>query len=224
VTTAPDLVAATAQQFKKSGFEKTTLFEAHGSALAPPSFGPASHMEGLGVVEHVQKSGVEVYAGDILDRDQFRLVRSPAWSIPSPVAVHKKLHEAGLVVSLPVLKRHAEARLTCALKMHFGSVLMADRLVAHKHGHTGRLGFFDHRLVHFADAVKPQLNIVDARAILTRSGPTLSAGGEVLRGVNRIVLCGDMVATDAYCARLMAERDSTFSVDIDRVKIVEIKA
>ena len=96
------------------------------------------------------------------------------------------------------------------------------------------------RLVHFADAVRPQLNVVDARAILARSGPGLGRGAEVIQGVNKLILSGDMVAVDAYCARLMAQHDDTFALDtvasqlkhaatlglgkadLDAVKIVEI--
>lgn len=137
------------------------------------------------------------------------------------------------------MKRHGSARFTSALKIHFGSVSMADRMVAHKNERTR--GYFDQRLVHFADAVKPQLNIVDARALLARNGPGLGAGAEVVTGVNRLILCGDMVASDAYCARLLARYDPTFSVeminrqlkhatelglgtaDLDAVKVVELR-
>ncbi len=241
VTTPADLIVAVASELGRAGFARTTLFEAHGTELAP-DFLPDGIMRKLGIVDRVQSKGLELLAGDCLNRDQFRLVRNPAWSITSPVAVHRAICESGVIVSLPVLKRHNQARLSCALKLHFGAVAMTDRLVAHKKASRGNQEYFDHRLVHFADAVRPQLNIVDARAILARGGPTLGGRGEVLRGINRLVLCGDMVATDAYCAQLMAEHDPTFSVEmvagqlrhaaalglgtasLDAVKIVEIAA
>jgi uncharacterized protein (DUF362 family) len=83
---------------------------------------------------------------------------------------------------------------------------------------------------------------VDARAILARSGPGLGGGAEVVPGVNKLILSGDMVAVDAYCARLMAQHDATFKLDmvapqlrhaaalglgkadLDAVKVVEIRA
>jgi uncharacterized protein (DUF362 family) len=126
--------------------------------------------------------------------------------------------------------------------MHFGSVAMDDRLLIHKKDDGGRLGLFQQRLVHFADAVRPQLNVVDARAILTRGGPGLGGGAEIVRGVNKFILSGDMVAVDSYCARLLAQHDRTFTfdmavpalqhaaglglgkADLDAVKIVEIHA
>ena len=45
---------------------------------------------------------------------------------------------------------------------------------------------------------------------MARSGPTIQQG-EVVEGVNRVIICGDMVATDVYCANLLEEHDPTFS-------------
>jgi uncharacterized protein (DUF362 family) len=90
------------------------------------------------------------------------------------------------------------------------------RFVAHRKMGSGESGknFFDGAIAECADAVRPELNIVDGRSLLTRNGPTLSGGAEVKSGVNRIILCGDMVATDVYCAKLMQEHDDTFSPDM----------
>jgi len=237
VTTHPDFISAVGGILRQSGFRRTVLFDSHGTNLVASS-SPSSIMGKLGVIGKLTGSGVEVDVRDFLERTEFQLVRNPAWPIASPVGVHRMVHEAGVVISLPVVKRHGAAQFTCALKMHFGSVSMADRIVTHKNEGSE---YLDQRLVHFADTARPQLTIVDARTILARRGPTLTAGGEVVRGINKIVLCGDMVATDAYCARLMAERDPTFSVqmvarqlkhatelglgtaDLAQVKIVELR-
>jgi len=238
VTTPADFISAVGGVMRESGFRRTVLFDSHGTKLVASS-SPDWILNKLGIIDKLKGSGVEVDARDFLERGETQLVQNPAWPIASPVAVHKMIHDAGVVVSLPVLKRHGTARFTCALKMHFGSVGMADRIVTHKNEASG---YLDQRLVHFADAAKPQLTIVDARTILTRRGPTISAGGQVVRGVNKIILCGDMVATDAYCARLMAKHDPTFSVDmiarqlkhatelklgtadLDQVEIIEVRA
>lgn len=239
VTTDPEFIGNVAEQLRDAGFRRTTLFDSHGTDLIP-GVRPEKNLRKLAVLERVKEHGVEVVVRDFLDPDQFRFVLSPKWQIPSPVGVHKLIHEAPVIISLPVVKRHGEARFTCALKMHFGSVSMADRMVAHKNGR--RQDYFDQRLVHFADTTKPQLTIVDARALLARRGPTLSGGSEVVRGVNRLIFSGDMAALDSYCAQLMAKHDPTFSAgmiagqlryaaslglgapDLDRVKFVEIRA
>lgn len=240
VTTAPEFVLAVSAELKRAGVSKTSLFDSHGTRLSA-GLPPEHIMRRLGVLEKLTQGGVPVLARDFLDPDEFVFVRNSAWPIAKPVAVHRILHEAPIVVSLPVLKRHQFVNFSCALKMHFGSVAMADRMLVHTRDLNGRSGLMQQCLVHFADAVRPQLHIVDARSILARSGPALGAGAEIVPGVNRMILSGDMVAIDAYCARLMAQHDDTFKVDmitpqlrhavalglgnadLDAVKVVEIR-
>ena len=240
VTTAPEFVLAVSSELKRAGVSKTSLFDTHGTRLGA-AMQPEHILRRLGVLDKLTQGGVPVLARDFLDPDEFVFVRNPAWPVAKPVAVHRILHEAPIVVSLPVVKRHTYVNFTCALKMHFGSVAMADRMLVHTKDIDGRSGLMEHRLAHFADAVKPQLHIVDARAILARSGPGLGGGAEVVPGVNKIILSGDMVAVEAYCARLMAQHDKTFipdmiapqlrhavalglgRADLDSVKVVEIR-
>jgi len=241
VTTAPEFVLAVAAELKRVGVSKTSLFDSSGTRLGA-AIPPEHILRRLGVLDKLTQGGVPVLARDFLDPNEFVFVQNPAWPIAKPVAVHRLLHEAPIVVSLPVVKRHVWVNFTCALKMHFGSVAMADRMLVHTKDSEGRSGLMHQRLVHFADAVRPQLNIVDARTILARRGPGLGGGAEVVPGVNKIILSGDMLAVDAYCARLMAQHDETFKVDmiapqlrhaaalglgkadLDAVKVVEIRA
>ncbi len=214
VTTAPEFVLAVAAELKRAGLSKASLFDSHGTRLGA-AIPPEHIVRRLGVLQKLTQGGVPVLARDFADPDEFVFVQNPAWPIAKPVAVHRLLHETPIVVSLPVVKRHqGGANFTCALKMHFGSVAMADRMLVHAKDNDGRSGLMHQRLVHFADAVRPQLNVVDARAILARRGPGLSGGAEIVRGVNKLILSGDMVAVDAYCARLMARHDETFTLDM----------
>ena len=66
-------------------------------------------------------------------------------------------------------------------------------------------------VAEIAGVVNPDLNIVDARTVLTVAGPRYSAGVPV--DANKIVLCGDIVATDAYCVEILAAHDLDFRVD-----------
>jgi uncharacterized protein (DUF362 family) len=240
VTTDPEFVLAVASQLKHVGISKTSLFDTHGTHLAA-GLPPDHFLRQLGVVEKLTQGGVPVLARDFADPSEFVFVRNPDWPIAKPVAVHRILNDAPIVVSLPVLKRHrGAANFSCCLKLHFGSVAMNDRMLIHLKDDGGRLGLFQQQVVHFADAVRPQLNVVDIRAILTRNGPALGGGSEIVRGVNKLILGGDMVAIDSYCARLLEQHDETFKAgmaapalkhaaalglgkaDLDAVKIVEI--
>ncbi len=223
VTTDPELIVAVANELRHAGVRETSLFDSHGTQLSA-GLDPEHNLRRLGVSARLQAAGVPVIARDFADPDEFLFVRNPAWSIDKPVAVHRLLHDAPVVVSLPVVKRHGSARFTCALKMHFGSVAMADRLLVHSNDDSGRSGLMHERLVHFADTVRPQLNVVDARALLARNGPGLGRGAEVVKGVNKLILCGDMVATDAYCARLLAQHDETFKLDMIAPQLAQARA
>jgi uncharacterized protein (DUF362 family) len=241
VTTDPDFILAVASQLKHAGMAKSSLFDTHGTRLAA-GLPPDHFLRRLGVVDKLAQGGVPVLARDFVDPNEFVFVRNPDWPIATPVAVHRILNDAPVVVSLPVLKRHrGAANFSCCLKLHFGSVAMNDRMLIHLKDDGGRLGLFQQRVVHFADAVRPQLNVVDIRAILTRGGPALGGGAEIVGGVNKLILGGDMVAIDSYCARLLEQHDDTFKAgmaapalkhasalglgkaDLDAVKIVEIR-
>lgn len=118
------------------------------------------------------------------------------------------------MINLPVAKRHHAADFTCALKNNFGCTYDTFRMLAHsklsREKETG-LEFFDQSLVEFADAVSPELTIVDARSLLIKSGPTYKPGkSEIKDGVNKLILSCDKVAVDSYCADLMEKYDETF--------------
>lgn len=88
VTTAADLIIAVSKAMRGEGFERTTLFEAHGTRLVP-ALAPEEGMRRVGVFDAVRHHGVEVLAADFFERDDFKLVRNPAWPIASAVAVHR---------------------------------------------------------------------------------------------------------------------------------------
>jgi hypothetical protein len=64
-------------------------------------------------------------------------------------------------------------------------------------------------VAEIAGLVNPELCVVDARSILTRNGPSYYNG--IVKDIHRLIICGDMVATDVYCAQLMQQHDPTFS-------------
>src|ERR1039458_10317724 len=130
VTTAPEFTLAVSAELKRAGMSKTSLFDTHGTRLGA-AMQPEHILGRLGVLDKLTQGGVPVLARDFLDPDEFVFVRNPAWPIAKPVAVDRILHEAPIVVSLPVVKRHTYVNFTCALKMHFGSVAMADRMLVH---------------------------------------------------------------------------------------------
>ncbi|MCP4581199.1 MAG: DUF362 domain-containing protein [candidate division Zixibacteria bacterium] len=139
-------------------------------------------------------------------------VRRDTWPIEIPdFKVWTDIYDTPILINLCSLKRHYASFLTCAIKNHVGSVSGPDRADT-----RGYLHNFDDESFEFlttiseiAGLINPELTIVDAREFMAVNGPLLVFGGEI-RPMNKIVICGDMVATDAYCSQLMDEYDETY--------------
>ena len=147
--------------------------------------------------------------------------RLPEWdeSIPD-FEIYRAVYEAPVVVSLCNLKRHSSAFMTCAIKNNFGA--MEGRWNAGTRGWLHRnpnlSEAFVRELPYVAALIKPELTIVDARHIMIGNGPLLTApGAEIKTGINRMILCGDVVALDAYCAqRILKLHDTGFDPETIR--------
>jgi len=107
--------------------------------------------------------------------------------------------------------------MSAALKNNF-IAYGPQRKKAHQFAKKDEKGYqyFDQCLAEFADAIRPELTIIDARSILIKSGPTLGYGAEVKPGVNKMILSGDMVAIDTLAAQIMEKHDTTFKTDMIR--------
>ena len=206
-----ELMGPMVQYIKDSGTENLIVCDA-------PTTGMDKNraFKGLGYFELEKQSGVKIVAGDAEARSQYVPVRDDQWEVSQSVGVFRPLHEATFIINVVVPKRHVSARFTCALKNHFGSVYGPERWAIHRKASEERDGrrLFDKTLAEFADAVRPELTIVDARSLLARHGPKLRGRSEVKRNINKLILSGDMVATDAYCADLMKKYDDTFDPEM----------
>ena len=212
VTTDVEMVFAVGQLARSAGASSLTACDACGKGVQK-----AEKFRKLGYLSRLEEAGLGVDAVDFNVRPEHVFVSKQGWTSHPSIGVVKTLYEADVVLNLPMIKRHGSARFTCALKNHFGSVFFPLRQLAHKKENSktdeGR-NFFDHALAEYADSVRSELNIVDGRSLLIRGGPSLSGKAEVKEGVNKIILCGDMVATDVYCSKLMQENDETYSHDM----------
>ena len=139
-------------------------------------------------------------------------VRRSTWAPSKPdFLVYSDVYNAPVIINFCNLKRHSWANLTCALKNNVGTILgpYAEDTRGYLHGFSAKSTAFLQEVAEIAGLINPELNVVDARSILTKNGPSVTQG--VVKVINRVILCGDMVATDAYCAQLMARYDSTFT-------------
>jgi uncharacterized protein (DUF362 family) len=107
--------------------------------------------------------------------------------------------DADLVVSMPKLKTHHWAGMTCSLKNLFGVVPGAvygwPKNLLHFRG-------IENSIVDLAATVRPGLAIVDGIVGMEGDGPIMGRA----RKVGAIVMGQDLVAVDATCARLIGLR------------------
>lgn len=166
-------------------------------------------------------------------------VRRNTWAQSKPdYDVYADVYDAPVIISTCVLKRHVWAFFTNAIKNNVGTITGSGQSGSRSYMHNESENFLT-ELAEVAGLINPDLNIVDARSIITLRGPSFSQGGKVVN-TNKMILCGDIVATDAYCARIMAENDNDFSAsdikltldraellglgtsDLNQVEIIEI--
>ncbi|HUV30717.1 MAG TPA: DUF362 domain-containing protein [Acidobacteriota bacterium] len=140
-------------------------------------------------------------------------VRASHWNPGVPDhKVYTQVYDASVLLNLCSLKRHFAANMSCSLKNNVGTVAGPNAAAtrAYLHAIYSELDDapFQREVAEIAGLVNPDLNIVDARAILTVNGPFANQG--VVEHADKLIICGDMVATDAYCSQLLAAHDETF--------------
>jgi uncharacterized protein (DUF362 family) len=124
--------------------------------------------------------------------------------------VARQLQEAPVIINMPVVKRHFAGQISSALKNHFGSVYGAHRWIAHASLDKDR-DYYDRKLAEFASAVRPELTITDVRSIQAVFGPFVTEETRIVKGVNRLIITGDMVAADCVAMNLVKQYDKSFT-------------
>jgi uncharacterized protein (DUF362 family) len=137
---------------------------------------------------------------------------------------HEALLAADVFINVPVLKHHSSSRLTLAMKNMMGVVW--DRGT----WHADDL----HRCIaDYATYRKPQLNVLDAYAVLKRNGPRGVSTDDVVVMKSQL-LSADIVAVDAAAAKLwgmepadvrhiaLAHDEKVGRMDLDRLSIKRI--
>jgi uncharacterized protein (DUF362 family) len=125
------------------------------------------------------------------------------------------VYEASIVINLCNLKRHSSAYMTAAIKNCIGA--MQGRWDAGTRGWLHRNPNlstpFLREIAYVAALINPELTIVDARDIMIGNGPLLSIpGARIQSGVNRMIMSGDLLALDTYCAqRILQAHDPEFN-------------
>jgi len=206
VTTDPAMLRILIAELKRLGAAGITLCDAPSYARIAAS----RVFSELGYFELGRQENIRVFCCDPVRGSQHIRVSRPEWKRNSVLLTNRFVHSADLVINLAIPKRHHVADFSCALKNNFGCTADTFRTLVHAREQDS---FFDESLVEFADAVRPKLTIVDARKVLTKSGPGFTAGKSEIKSADQMIISSDMVAVDSFCARLMEQLDKTFTMD-----------
>ncbi len=189
INTDAVLVASAAEAITRAGAASVVVAEGPGHRRDIDYL-----VTGTGLLDHL--ADVRVPFVD-LNHDDVRATRlgSRFTGLPE-LALPATLLDADLVVTMPKLKTHHWAGMTCSLKNLFGVVPGAvygwPKNLLHFRG-------IENSIVDLAATVRPALAIVDAIVGMEGDGPIMGRP----KAVGCVVMGTDPVAVDATCARIM---------------------
>jgi uncharacterized protein (DUF362 family) len=189
INTNAVLVAGAAEALRKAGAASVVVAEGPGHRRDIDYL-----VTGTGLLDHLRD--VRVPFVD-LNHDDVRTTRLASGFMGlADLALPVTLLDADLVVTMPKLKTHHWAGMTCGLKNLFGTVPGAvygwPKNLLHFRG-------IEHSIVDLAATIRPGLAIVDAIVAMQGDGPIMGTP----RHVGCVVIGTDPVAVDATCARIM---------------------
>ncbi len=201
INTHPLVVAGAATALLRAGAREVAVGEGPGHRRDIEYL-----LTSTGLLEHLADAKVRFVD---LNHDEVREVPLRSWftglrSMSLPVSVLR----ADLIVSLPKLKTHHWAGMTCSMKNFFGVVPGAvygwPKNLLHVKG-------IDASILDLVATVRPGLTIVDGIVGMEGDGPIMGTA----RPVGFVAMGQDLPAVDATCARV---------IGLDPTKIVYLDA
>jgi uncharacterized protein (DUF362 family) len=224
----PEIVIAVAEECLKAGAAEVIIGD--GSQMPQFDWSTATTLDGSTNLSAETARLSSTYEGKArvacLEVDTPKWVEVPTGISLGKVAISSLVTQADRVISIPVAKTHAWARLTLSLKNFIGITPLKrygwrnapdyDRSRLHKHDYTPEA--IAQLYIDIVDAVRPDLAIVDFSIGMEGSGPSESSGGIPVDVRDRLgswllLASTDLVAADATAARVMNQ---------DRIYVDEI--
>jgi uncharacterized protein (DUF362 family) len=192
INTHPALVAGAAQALLRAGAAEVVVAEGPGHRRDIEYLVTAT-----GLHDHLRDVGVRFV--DLNHDDVRPIALGSRFTDLAELSLPVEILGADLVVSMPKLKTHHWAGITCSLKNLFGVVPGAvygwPKNILHWRG-------IENSIVDLAATIRPGLAIVDGIVGMEGDGPIMGTP----RPVGCIVMGQDLVAVDATCARVMGLR------------------
>jgi uncharacterized protein (DUF362 family) len=189
INTHPMVVAAAAVAFRRAGARDVVIGEGPGHRRDIEYL-----LAATGLDHELRRERIRFVD---LNHDDVRWVESGSrYTGLERLALPVELLQSDFIVSLPKLKTHHWAGLTCSMKNFFGvmpgAVYGWPKNLLHQRG-------IPQSIVDIVATVRPQFTIVDGIVAMEGDGPIMGTA----RPVGVIAMGADLVAVDATCARVM---------------------
>lgn len=158
-----------------------------------------------GIEKYAKDNGAKVVPGN--NESYYHEVSIPNGKKLNSSTVHELILESDVFINVPVLKSHGGAGLTIAMKNLMGIVW--DRRYWHRND-------LHQCIADFPTFRKPDLNIVDAYAVMKKNGPRGVSEADVVSLKSQIIST-DIVAADAAATKLFGKEIS----DIDYINFAD---
>ena len=189
INTHPNVLVGAAIACRRAGAASVTVAEGPGHRRDIEYL-----LATTGLEEHLREERIDFVD---LNHDDVRMTRlASSFTGVSQLALPTALLQADFVISVPKLKTHHWAGMTCSMKNLFGTVPGAvygwPKNVLHQ------LGIAD-SIVDLTSTIRPALAIVDAVVAMEGDGPIMGKP----RPLGFVAMGTDTVAVDATCARVI---------------------
>ncbi len=185
--TSPELVARVVKHCLDAGAGRVFVMD-HSIEFWERSLGSS------GIGDAIKASGA-AYAPAENEKYYQEVVLKSARTLKD-VQVHEAVLEAGVLISVPVLKHHGGAGVSISAKGLMGCVW--DRYGYHREG-------LQQCIADFLYARKPDLNVIDANRVVARNGPRGGSPEDVVV-MNAQILSPDIVAADTAASMLLGHK------------------
>ncbi len=200
INTHPHVVAGTAIACKRAGAASVVVGEGPGHRRDIEYL-----LATTGLYDQLKDLGLTFVD---LNHDDVKVVRLKSWFTGlSEIALPVELLKSDFIISMPKLKTHHWAGMTCSMKNLFGVVPGAvygwPKNILHMRG-------IPQSILDLTGTVRPHLTIVDAITAMEGDGPIMGRP----RQMGFIAMGSDLPAVDATCARIIG-------LDPDKVPYLE---
>ncbi len=214
-TTNPEVVAALVAMCLEAGASRVRVMDLAMQGTSTQAYKIS------GIREAVERVGGQM---ELMNTAKYAEYKFPNARSIKTWQVYQDVMKANVLINVPIAKHHSAAKLSIGMKNLMGVVLKRAEI------HWS----LDQRIADLSTLIKPALTVVDGTRVLLRHGP-VSGNLDDVQAFNTVIASHDIVAADAYAARLFFEQKpeqigyirlgaemGLGRIDLDRLDIKEL--